>query len=74
MADLKTTSVTKHLNTDQSQSTKCFALVECFACCSLGDSSQHHCSGKPYKEHKTHSRLSLSCVASNMCTFALTQL
>jgi len=31
--------VSKHLNTDQSQLTKDFALVACFACCSLGNSS-----------------------------------
>ena len=30
--------VSEHLNTDQSQLTKCFALVTCFACCSLDDS------------------------------------
>jgi len=27
------------LNADESQLTKCFALVACFTCCSLGDSS-----------------------------------
>jgi len=31
--------VSEHLDTVQSQSTKCFALVACFACCSLGNSS-----------------------------------
>jgi len=31
--------VSEHLNTDQSQLTKCFALVVCFACCSLDNSS-----------------------------------
>ena len=46
----KTTFVSEHLNTNQSQSTKCFALVVCFACCSLGDSScsgaRHRCRSK----------------------------
>ena len=28
--------MSEHLNTDQSQLTKCFALVACFACCGLG--------------------------------------
>jgi len=35
----KITFVFEHLNTDHSQLTKCFALVACFACCSLDDSS-----------------------------------
>jgi len=35
MAVWKITFVSEHLNTDQSQMTKCFALVACFACCSL---------------------------------------
>jgi len=35
----KITFVSEQLNTDQSQLTKCFALVACFACHSLGDSS-----------------------------------
>jgi len=35
----KTAFVPEHLKADQSQLTKCFALVACFACCSLGDSS-----------------------------------
>jgi len=35
----KTTFVSEHLDTVQSQSTKCFALVACFACFSLGHSS-----------------------------------
>jgi len=35
----KTTFVSENLNADQSQLTKYFALVACFACCSLGDSS-----------------------------------
>jgi len=35
----KTTFCPSIYNTDQSQLTKCFALVACFACCSLGDSS-----------------------------------
>ena len=39
MAVWKTTYVSEHLNTDQYQLTKCFALVACFACCSLDDSS-----------------------------------
>jgi len=39
MAIWKTTFVFEHLNTDQSQLTKCFALVACFVYCSLGDSS-----------------------------------
>jgi len=34
----KTTFVSEHLNTDQPQLTKRFALVVCFACCSLDDS------------------------------------
>jgi len=33
------TFVSEHLNTDQSQWTKCFALVACFACCRRGDFS-----------------------------------
>jgi len=37
MAVWKTTFVSEHLNTDQSQLSKCFALVACFICCSLGD-------------------------------------
>jgi len=39
MAVWKTTFVSEHLSIDQSQLTKCFALVACFACCSLGNSS-----------------------------------
>jgi len=39
MAVWKTTFMSEHLKTDQSQLTKCFALVTCFACCSLDDSS-----------------------------------
>jgi len=39
MAVWKTTFVSEHLNTDKSQLTKCFALVACFACCSLVDSN-----------------------------------
>jgi len=35
----KNTFVFEHLNTDQSQLAKRFALVACFACCSVGDSS-----------------------------------
>jgi len=35
----KITFVSEHLNTGQSQLTKCFALVACLACCSLDDSS-----------------------------------
>jgi len=35
----KTTFKSEHLDTVQSQSTKCFALVGCFAYCSLGDAS-----------------------------------
>ena len=31
MADWKSTFASEHLNTDQSQSTKCFALVACFS-------------------------------------------
>jgi len=38
MAVCKTTFVSEHLNTNQSQVTKCFALVACFACYSFGDS------------------------------------
>jgi len=34
----KTTFVSEHLDTDQSELTKCFALVACSACCSLDDS------------------------------------
>jgi len=61
MADWKTTFVSEHLNTDQSQLTKCFALVACFACCSLGDSSFQRCPGKPCNERKTQSITSLMC-------------
>jgi len=39
MAVWKTTFVSEHLNTGQSQLVKWSALVACFACCSLGDSS-----------------------------------
>jgi len=39
MAVSKTTFVSEHLKRDQSQLTKCFALVACLACCSLGASS-----------------------------------
>jgi len=39
MAVWKITFVSEHLNADQSQLTNCFALVGCFACCNLGDSS-----------------------------------
>ena len=39
MAVWKTSFVSEHLKTDQFQLTKCFALVVCFACCSLCDSS-----------------------------------
>jgi len=39
MAVWKTTFVSEHFKIDQSQLTKCFALVACFACCSLDDSS-----------------------------------
>jgi len=35
----KTTFVSEHLDAVKSQWIKCFALVECFVCCSLGDSS-----------------------------------
>jgi len=35
----KITFVSEHLDTVQSQLTECFALVACFACCSLGDAS-----------------------------------
>jgi len=35
----KNTFVSKHLNIDQSQLAKCFALVACFAYCSRDDSS-----------------------------------
>jgi len=38
MVLLKNIFVSEHLKADQSQLTKCFALVACFACCSLGDS------------------------------------
>jgi len=39
MAVWKTTFVSEHLNIDQSQLNKCFALVACFASCSRDDSS-----------------------------------
>jgi len=39
MAIWKTTLTSEDLNTDQSQLTKCFALVACFAYCSLDESS-----------------------------------
>jgi len=68
MAMWKTTFVSEHLSTDQSQFTKCFALV-CFACCSIDDSSLQRCPGKPYKQRKTRSRL--TCFLSNTHTFAL---
>jgi len=74
MAVWKTAFVSEHLSTDQYQLTKCFAHVACFACCSLGDSSYQRCQGKSCKELKTHIRLRLSCVLSNMHTFALTQI
>jgi len=35
----KTTLVSEHFDTDQSQMTKCFAFIACFAGCSLGDAS-----------------------------------
>jgi len=35
----KSTFVSEHLDIIQSQSTKCFAIVACFAWCILGDSS-----------------------------------
>jgi len=35
----ETTFASEHLKTDQFQLTECFALVACFACCSLGDST-----------------------------------
>jgi len=35
----KTTFVSEHFDPDQSQLTKCFALVAYFPCCSLGYSS-----------------------------------
>jgi len=35
----KTTFVSEHLNTDQSQLTTRFLLVVCFACCSIDDSN-----------------------------------
>ena len=37
---LKNYICAEHLNADQSQLTKCFALPACFACCSFGNSSQ----------------------------------
>jgi len=39
MAVWKITFVSEHLNTDQSQLTKCLTLIICFACCNFGDSS-----------------------------------
>jgi len=40
MAVWKATFASEHFKTDQSQLIlECFALVACFACCSLGDSS-----------------------------------
>jgi len=35
----KTKFVSEHLNPDQSQLTKCFALIAWFTCCDLGDPS-----------------------------------
>jgi len=35
----KTIFVSEHYDTIPSQLTKCFSLVACFACCSIGDSS-----------------------------------
>jgi len=67
----KTIFGSEHLNTDQSQLAKCFTLVACFACCSLGDSSKQRCPGKICKR-KTYSRL--SSVLSNTHTLASTQM
>jgi len=39
MAVWKTTLVSQHFNTEQSQLTKCLTHVACFACWSLDDSS-----------------------------------
>jgi len=39
----KTVFVSEHLDTVQSQFTKCFALVACFACCMLGDAKLQLC-------------------------------
>jgi len=39
MSVLKTKFMSQYFDTVQSQSTKCFAHVACFACCSLGDAS-----------------------------------
>jgi len=61
--------VSEHLKADQSQLTKTFALVACFASCSLSDPSWQRFPGKPCKEHKTHSRLSYAL--SNTHTFVL---
>jgi len=69
MAVWKTTFVPENLKADQSQLTNCFGLIQYFACCSLGDSSLQRCLGKPYKERKTHSRI--SCALTNTHTFAL---
>jgi len=76
MAVWKITFVSEHSHTGQSQLTKCFALVACFACCSLGSSSWRRYPSKSWKERKTHSRLTLSCVLglSNMHTIALIQM
>jgi len=46
-----------------------FALAVYFACCSIDGSSLQRFRGQPYKQRKTHSRL--SCFLSNTHTFAL---
>jgi len=74
MAVWKTTFMPEHLITDLFQLTTHFSLAACFACCSLGDSSWQLGPGKQCKERKTHNGLPLSCVLSNMHTFALTQM
>ena len=38
----KTTFMSEHLATDQSQMTKCFALVACVACCGLHAARENH--------------------------------
>ena len=66
--------VSEHLEAVQSQLTKCFVLVACFACCSLGDSSWQLCLAKPCKECKTQSQLPFLCVLFNMDAFILTEM
>jgi len=66
--------VTEHLNTDQFLLTKCFALVAYFAWFAWATLCAEIAKTATSKERKTHSRITFSCVLSNMRTFALTQM